>query len=660
MSLSKLSGLVANLVCGAMLLMAPALGHAQTNYFAANGSEYAVVGSLPGDQVLPDVNITPVGGYLVWQDNVTDGSGSGISAEKLTSTFSGTLSSFRVNVQSAGNQQNAHVATLKNGGAAFVWQGGPNRHQQIFARFLSPSNIWLSTTDLVVSTFTNTFQTTPALAVLNNSNVVVVWASFNQAGTNSALDVYGKILSASGQTVSNSFLINQFTNFNQRNPSVSALANGGFVVAWVSEQQLTLAPTYGNGSSELSVKNLTTPSVDIYARLYQSNGVPVGNEFIVNQTGNPAATPVVAPSTNGGFLIAWSGKDLVTATNSWDIYARPFSATGAGSSIIKVNTHLYGDQYYPRINAIGNEFLVVWTSLAQDGSREGVFGQFLHANGSMVGTEFQVNTTTQDSQMQAAVASDGVAWFQVVWTSFTGLANGFDLYSQLYANTATILQPMSPPAVVVPFNLVSNLYAPQLQVSWPLLQGISVSNYSVYVDGSLTSTTNLPPYTNYWVMGSRNGLTAGSTHSFAVGYSTTDGRVAPISRSTAATTWSGQNYQGIPLEWLEAYYGFASNNFPPNVNAPLVHGGPSLANLFLTGGNPTNSSTWLTTAMVRTKQGVYLTWNCQPGLTYQVQSTTNLANWSTFGAPRYEAGTNDSIYLGNASVGYFRVQLLRQ
>jgi hypothetical protein len=32
-------------------------------------------------------------------------------------------------------------------------------------------------------------------------------------------------------------LVNQFTNYNQRTPAVAALAGGGFVVAWVSEQE---------------------------------------------------------------------------------------------------------------------------------------------------------------------------------------------------------------------------------------------------------------------------------------------------------------------------------------------------------------------------------------------------------------------------------------
>jgi hypothetical protein len=52
-----------------------------------NGTEYAVVGSLPGDQVFPDAAVTTGGGFVVWQDNATDGSGWGVSARRLDSTL---------------------------------------------------------------------------------------------------------------------------------------------------------------------------------------------------------------------------------------------------------------------------------------------------------------------------------------------------------------------------------------------------------------------------------------------------------------------------------------------------------------------------------------------------------------------------------------------
>ena len=102
-----------------------------------------------------------------------------------TRRLSGTLGTFRVNAQGTNDQENARVALLKNGGAVFVWQGGLEGYQHIFARFLTPTNTFLTTTDVLVSTFasTSSFQVNPAVAVLNNSNVVIVWSSFNQAGS---------------------------------------------------------------------------------------------------------------------------------------------------------------------------------------------------------------------------------------------------------------------------------------------------------------------------------------------------------------------------------------------------------------------------------------------------------------------------------------------
>src|SRR5208283_680368 len=223
--------------CWGLFLGVPAAVFGQTNYYRTNGTEYAIIGSLPGDQVFPDVAVTPGGGFVVWQDNITDGSGWGVSAMRLDSTLSGTLSTFRVNVQGTNDQENPRVALLKNGGAVFVWQGGLKGCQHIYARFLTPTNTFLTTNDILVNTFTNNFQINPAVAVLNNSNVVVVWGSFDEASASSLQDVYGQILSPTGQKIGGEFLINQFISYNQRTPTVAALPNGGFVAAWVSEQE---------------------------------------------------------------------------------------------------------------------------------------------------------------------------------------------------------------------------------------------------------------------------------------------------------------------------------------------------------------------------------------------------------------------------------------
>ena len=703
--------------CWGLFLGIPAAVFAQTNYYTTNGTEYAIIGSMLGDQVLPDVAVTPGGGFVVWQDNITDGSGWGVSAMQLGG---GTGSSFRVNVQGTNDQANARVALLQGGGAVFVWQGGKPSQEQIYARFLSAGNIWLTGDDVPVSAqyitnvfasysyttnltstvitnrihgritgyITNTtatviptvannttvstvnFQINPAVTTLASGNVVIVWGSFNQAGPGSMQDGYGQSLSPAGVKIGGEFLINQITLYNQRTPTVAALASGGFVVAWVSEQERMVgsAPDQLLSPSQLAA---LAPSIDIYARLYDANGNPQSDEFLVNTDSNPCAHPSAAAGTDGGFMIAWDARDMSSPmTNSLDIYARSFTsaAPGSGSTVVRVNTHLYGDQYAPRISSLGTDYLITWTSLGQDGSREGVYAQFVRGNGSVYGGEFRVNTTTVSSQMQPAVASDGVSQFLVVWTSYTGAPYAFDLYAQRYLNVNAMLQPMAAPFVWAPFVLSNNIYQPQLQVSWSALaqQGISVSNYEVYVNGA-----NAPMVTvtsNQWTMTAANGLTTNSTESFQLDYVTSDGRRSPISPSASGSTWSGLNWGGIPYEWMAKYFGGYSNgkyttNYWPSATVPLASGGPTPYQVFLSGGNPLDPSTWLQTTLTRTSQGqFYLSWNTQPGLTYQVQVTTNFTSWSVVsnGSARLALGTNDGMYVGSGPAGYYRIVLLRQ
>ena len=648
--------------CWGLFLAAPAVVFGQTNYYTTNGVEHAIVGSLPGDQVWPWISAGASGGFVVWQDNATDGSGSGVSAQRLDGTLSGTLSPFRVNVQGANDQENARVASLKGGGAAFVWQGGVKGFQHVYARFLSSSNTWLTTTDVVVSVPTNHFQITPALAVLNNSNVVVVWGSSDEAGPDSMQDIYGQVFSPAGQKIGGEFLVNQFTSYNQRAPAIAPLANGGFVIAWVSEQQRKAAASLGNNTSytKLSGLGALRPSVDVYARLYNSGGTPVGNEFLVNSNSSPCAFPAVAAGSDGGFMVVWNARDLANTAYGWDVCARLFSSAGAGGVVGVVNTSLYGDQYGPRVSAIGTDYLAVWTSLGQDGSREGVFGRFLSAGDTPVGGEFRVNTTTVGPQMHQAVASDGASRFVVVWTSYAGLAGGFDLFAQRYINVnmTTNLPPMAAPFVWAPF-VVNGVYQPQLQVSWPTMQGVSVSGYAVFVDG----VTNSPMAvvsgaTNMWTMTAANGLTAGSAHGFQVAYTTTGGRQSPLSAVTSNSTWSGKSWGGIPYEWMTNNFGANTNNWPA-ATADSDHDGVSNLNEFLSGTIPNNGASVLKVQLTGTQQGLFLNWNTQPGLIYQVQQTTNFSTWFNVGAPRFAAGTNDSMNVGGGSSGFYHVLLER-
>lgn len=652
MSLSRL--IRRAVACGCLAAGLTGVARGQNTY-ATNGGEYAITGNLPGDQVHPAVCLATNGGYLVWEDNVTDGYGLGISAQRLDSGFSAYLSPFRVNQTAAGDQEKPQVAMLNDGGAAFVWQGGEMGYQHIYARFLSPSNTWLSADDLQVNTYTNTVQIDPAIATLANGNLVVVWSSFNQQSSNSLQDVYGQLVSSAGQKIGGEFLVNQFTAFNQRTPSVAALSSGGFVVVWVSEQERS--GSVDNTSADFLYSPTNFPSVDIYARLFSASGTPAAAEFRVNTGSDICANPRVAASPEGGFMVAWGQKNLQVQAASWDIFARPFSDNGAGGAVQAVNTYLYGDQYAPQISALDSDYLVVWTSLAQDGSREGVFGRFLQGSGVPISDEFMVNTTTVSQQMHPAVTADGSGRFLVAWTSFIGGASSFDLFAQRYVNTAQPLLAMNAPFVYVPFTFSNAVYQPRIQVSWPFQSGLPIDHYEVYVDGSPTPAASLT--TNIWLMTATNGLAPSSTHSFRVAYVVTDGRRSPLSPAASASTWSGYSWGGIPFEWMSFYYGGDDMWAWPSPNAAVAPGGPSLLQVFLTGASPLDSSTWLRVNLVGSPQGYFLAWNPQPGLIYQVQTTTNLSAWTDVGGPRFAAEALDSVFVGVKSVGYYRVLRLR-
>jgi hypothetical protein len=616
------------------------------NFYVANGGQYAVAGVIPGDQVHPHVALKSSGGYLVWEDAFTDGNGLGISALRLDSSLSGTLSPFRVNQNATNNQERARVSLLKAGGAAFVWQGGKKGFQNIYARFLSTSNTWI-TGDVLVNTFTNNTRINPAITTLGNSNVVVVWGSLNQQATNSMQDVYGQILSPAGAKVGGEFLVNQYTAYNQRTPVVAALGGGGFVVVWVSELQRQGLVTVAYPNVIYDQFRTNQPSVDIYARLYAANGSPVGSEFLVNTANNTSANPSVAAASDGGFLVAWGEKDLNNVSNSWDIVARPFSSAGVGGTARRVNTFVYGDQFAPQVSSIGTDYFVVWTSLAQDGDREGVFGQFLHGDGSLNGSEIRVNTTTISQQIHPVVASDGAGRFLTVWSSYTVGPSGFDLFAQRFLSSS--LAPLTAPDP--PY--VSVLGSNALSVTWPALAGFSVSNYEVYADGSPTATAIVT--NTWWTMGN---LAPSSTHFFQLAYVLNDGRKSPPSLPATNTTYSAMSWGGIPYDWMVQYFGTDAFSWP-SPYADSDGDGVSNLNEFLAGTNPMNSNSVLRVNLQVTKQGLYLDWPTQPGLIYQVQTSVNMGPWVNVGAARCAAGSVDSMYVSIGNNAYFRVLRVR-
>jgi hypothetical protein len=161
---------------------------------------------------------------------------------------------------------------------------------------------------------------------------------------------------------------------------------------------------------------------------------PAGGEFRVNTyTTDSQEDPAVAVHPSGTFIVVWQshGPD----GDGGGIFGQRYDATGVRlGGEFQVNTYTTDSQYTPAAVALdaAARFIVVWSSIGQDGSKSGVFGQRYDAAGQPLGSEFRVNTYTTNYQYNPAIAIDGQGRFVVVWQSYLQEGSGGGIFAQRY------------------------------------------------------------------------------------------------------------------------------------------------------------------------------------------------------------------------------------
>jgi hypothetical protein len=195
------------------------------------------------------------------------------------------------------------------------------------------------------------------------------------------------------------FLVNAYTTSGQFTPTVGSAGDGSFVIAWTSN---------GQDGSDLGV----------FAQRFDAFGQKTGVEFPVNTfTTDRQFVPSVAPGRDGSFVVVWSSYRQDDPT-SFGVFGQRFASDGSpAASEFHVNSFTPLAQQGPSVarDPSGN-FVVVWSSYAQDGSGDGIFGQRFDAAGAKLGGEFPVNTYTTGEQFEPRVAVDDAGDFVVVWT----------------------------------------------------------------------------------------------------------------------------------------------------------------------------------------------------------------------------------------------------
>lgn len=178
------------------------------------------------------VKVTPLvdGRFLyVWQS--FGPSGYDIIAQYYSVSGYAPDAPFQVNTLTFHDAREPVLATLADGSVLVIWQSTNNDGMAVYARHLLVDNEELK--------YGKEFQVTlysagygyanPSVTGLVDGGYVIAWQGMAQGD---GMEIYGQIFRADDSAVGLPFRVNTHATGNQINPAVSALNDGGFVVAW--------------------------------------------------------------------------------------------------------------------------------------------------------------------------------------------------------------------------------------------------------------------------------------------------------------------------------------------------------------------------------------------------------------------------------------------
>jgi transposase len=347
---------------------------------------------------------------VVWDSVFQDGSYNGVFGQRYDSAGAPIGPEFRVNTYTPGPQGLASVASDISGNFIVAWtslQDGSS--YGVFGQRYASTGAPLGG-EFRVNAYTTAAQGFPSVGTDSTGNFVVVWESYQDG---SIYGIFGQRYANTGAPLGPEFLVNTFTTGSQYNPAVAVSASGRFIVVWSSPQ---------DGSAD-----------GVFGQRYANSGTPLGPEFRVNTyTTGGQYRPAVVSDPGGNFVVVWTSQLQDGSSNG--VFGQRYDVSGAPlGPEFRVNTYTTDNQSAPSIagDTSGN-FVVVWDSVGQDGSSNGVFGQRYDVSGTRQGPEFRVNTYTTDLQFRAAVAAAGGGKFVVAWTSGTQDGSGYGVFGQRF------------------------------------------------------------------------------------------------------------------------------------------------------------------------------------------------------------------------------------
>ncbi|MFM2052137.1 MAG: hypothetical protein RL456_174, partial [Pseudomonadota bacterium] len=305
------------------------------------GGEILVNATTAGNQNMPALAVLPDGSFIVaWQSDA-QAAQIDIMARRFAADGTALSGEIAVNTTTFGVQQLPSIAADSLGNFVVVWEHRNGGNFDILGQRFDAAGTPQGGEFTVHAATGNTDQNLGSIAMNSAGDFVVVWTGYNTDGDQGG--VYGRRFDASGAALGDDFLINQTTAGQLAGAEVAIDAQGGFIVAWMSDPG-----GVGNGG-------------DIYARRYSSVGAALTGEFQVNTTtANYQGHASVGAAPGGNFVISWTSDQQ--DGDGMGIVARRYSAGGvAMTPEFAVNATTTGGQDYSNVAfAPDGDFVIAW------------------------------------------------------------------------------------------------------------------------------------------------------------------------------------------------------------------------------------------------------------------------------------------------------------
>jgi hypothetical protein len=170
-----------------------------------------------------------------------------------------------------------------------------------------------TTGEFLVNTHLDGFQHSATVAALAGGGFVVTWVS-SSTGIAGAVgsDIHAQLFDAVGNPIGSEFRVNTVAAQTDIQPAVAALPDGGFLVTWSGNVQLS------------------NPSLNVVGQRFDANGAAVGGNFPIStdaNSDNGQISSTVTVLDGGGFVVTWTAS--AQDGSGAGVFGRLFDATGA-------------------------------------------------------------------------------------------------------------------------------------------------------------------------------------------------------------------------------------------------------------------------------------------------------------------------------------------